>query len=373
MQGCTLSAGFECRVGGNDDERNNPPDPPWVPLSYPALHADAGSILFNPQSSSCIELVASDGGIQRPTGDLTPGTSRCIGTSPDWTYSDRGMRALEPYDLSLTSILGTRRTDVYAAAQDNGAYALLAGDAGWHHFDGGNDGYQIDATSAVRTDQLHSIHVLYDGDGFQHLLGRGFTDDRLALFDPFSNPPGVSPMNRGWPWSGLQSPQQVSELFDGRLIMAVAPSGSGPLAAQTALFTSGDGSHWAQVLPGGNEFLAGRTATDGTVPDLGTSVIATGTVAAPTEFVRSFGDLYRVNGAGFASVGRLLAGSSAGPDDVGAFSVADPQHLLVFSCPPSGCAAGSVQGEQRRRGHLAHPVDGDPPGRERRLRRVLSA
>jgi hypothetical protein len=350
FQRCTLGVAFECTPGASNDENHKPNNLPWTPLGYPdgaagpgGLHADAGRILFRPFLPECIWLVATDGGLQKPSGNQSEGNDACLGTTKDWTYSNIGIRALEPFDTSITSILGsTAATDVYAAAQDVGGYALLAGQTGWLHADPGNDGFTVDATPVVRSTQLKSIHVYYKGDAAQWIAERGLSNLALALFDPFFNPPDPSRPPQTFPFSGLNGQQQMSELSDGRLVLAVAPSGSGPSTAQTALFLSGDGDHWSRL---GGLLLPGRVDPAGNIGEGGSSVLATGSATAPVLFVRSFGQLYRVDGAGLTNVQPLLAGDATHPpDDVGAYAVADPQHLLVYSCPGDGtCASGSVE------------------------------
>ena len=348
FQRCTTGQAFECAPGISHSESSNDPhaDPPWTRLGYRngdlrhQLHADAGNILFSPYLPDCVWLVADDGGIERPAGTPSAYNDTCLGTTNDWEYRNRGISALQPYDLSLTSLLGTSNTDVYAAAQDSGGYARINGDSGWRNVDTGNDGYAVAATYAVFPSQARDIHVYYKGDDFQHAGGRGFSDDGYALFNPFSNPASVSPGGRSWSWAGLEHAQQITELPSGRLVIAVRPAGGlGPITAQTALFESGDGRHWDQLLPGGGEFLAGRVAIDGSVGEGGASVIATGTHTQPVLYVGSFGNLYRVDGDAFSSARQLLAG-----DDVGWFSVADPDHLIAYSCPSTTtCDQGSLK------------------------------
>jgi hypothetical protein len=321
FQQCSLGVDRECAPGRSDVEGPDP-DPPWTALSYPALHADAGHILFQTTYPYCIVLVADDGGLQRP------GSGNCTGTGSDWSYSDRGIEALEPYDLSLTSNTNTgirgepERTDVYVAAQDNGAYALLSHQSGWHQADAGNDGYRIDATTFTSTAHLDSVRVFYgDGVGDQFVFHRGFDSRAFALTDPFSNPPADSG-GRTWGYAGLQSPQQIAMLDDGRMVMvATKPSPPNPLVGRIFV-SSDDAAHWrllrASTL---NEFASGGT---GGGP---LSILATQNRAGPVMYVRSGGHLYEVDGD-VSSVRELLRGN-----DVGPYSVADANHLLAYACP----------------------------------------
>jgi hypothetical protein len=328
-QRCT-GTGFFCTPGVTNRESGCPPgdyvpDPPWIRLDYcdaPALHADAGRILFWPEAPFCIRLIADDGGIQ------VPGPDDCDGTRPGWSYSNAGIQALQPKDVAVTSIVGTTTSDVYAAAQDNGGYALLPGEhGGWRQVDGGNDGLAIGATASLTASTLSSGRVFYNGDGAQHSAHRGFDDFGDATGTPFQSP-----------WSGLINPQQLAQLPDGRLVIAVCPGSADRCTApQAALFTSTGGSSWTR-LDGASLRLNGRTGGEG-----GVSVIATGTAAAPVMFVRALGSLFRVD-RGLSSRTLLPLGT-----DVGAYAAGDESHLLVFSCPsttafrPGGCRFGTVE------------------------------
>jgi hypothetical protein len=326
FQPCLDGTGFQCTPAARHNE--DPTLPPWRVLSYPALHADAGHVLFQPNAPYCIRLIADDGGIQRP------GTGNCDGTSPDWTYADRGIHALQAYDMAITSIGGARPTDdVYVATQDNGGYALLSGATGWAQADGGNDGFAVDATGRATQATLGQIRVFYQGNGVQHIAGRGFSDFRDAPAVPFNAP-----------WTGLMSPQQIATLPGGRLAMVSAPTATAGLAA---LFLSADGTHWTRATGHVASFV-GRLTRDGLGRIVGAEgrilVLAEGTVSAPVLYVQSFSRLYRVTG--ITSTGSTTRASSrpvlAG-DDVGPFAAGDATHLLAYACPlDPGCGSGRL-------------------------------
>jgi len=315
-QRCTVGSGFYCSAGSTIQE--DVPDPPWIRFDYSGnLHADAGNILFSTTFPFCVRMVADDGGIQ------VPGRDNCSGAGPDWSYSNAGIQALQPWDIAVTSIVATTTSDVYAASQDNGGYALLPGEhGGWRQPVTGNDGLAVGATARLTPSTLGTGRVFYNGNGAQYLAHRGFEDVGVATGTPFQPP-----------WSGLFASQQVGQLPDGRLVVAVCPGKplQGCSKPAAALFTSSDGSSWSR-LGTTNLSLKGRSGGEG-----GVSVLAASATGPPVLFVRVLGDLYRVDGKGLTQE-RLLPGT-----DVGPYAAGGGRHLIVFACPSTGgCSAGAV-------------------------------
>jgi len=323
-QRCANSAGFECTPGPRVPQGT--PDPPWTTLGHapapPGLHADSTRVIFQPASPFCIRFVAGDGGIQKPDA------GNCNGTATAWTYTDSGINAAEFYEVAVTSIVGGTgpQTDIYAAAQDNGAFALLSGQ-GWTHYDPGNDGLAIQATPWIAASAVNSVRTFYN-DESQQVGGRGLNG--------FGPAPSGDPLY-SFPCQGLvgatASPQQLDQTDAGTLVMLCATSNPKDNSLGASVLSSPlTGSGWTAV-PGTGVY--GRPGDQS-----GWSLFATTPAKGQTGYViRVGGNLWSVDPP--KAPRQLMFGWDVGPVAVSH----DGSQILTFACPPPApgdCAKGEV-------------------------------
>jgi hypothetical protein len=323
-QRCTADFTFECTPGSTGIQGTNPP---WIELGHsgspPGLHADPTRVIFEPKSPFCIRFVASDAGIQKPD----PGN--CTGTAMAWTFSDVGIDATEAYEIAVTSISGgAEPPDLYAATQDNGAFARLSRH-GWTHGDPGNDGLAIEATPRIAASQLGSARVFYSSGGNSQIGGRDVAHlSRPPVGNAMFSPPcsGVWQVNQ----------HQLDQVGNGRLVMLCVRS-------------SGSASIYSSPLAGSNWTPVAGTSVTGQPSGLrGESLFVTAPTATTTGYVvQDTGNLWTIYPPRHPR--QQLIGWNVGPVAVSH----NGGGLLTFACPPAPatCARGQVRASADGGGH----------------------
>jgi hypothetical protein len=318
-QRCSDSATFECTPGSSGSQAQ--PNPPWTMLGYdlpPGLHADATRMIFQSGSPFCIRFIADDSGIEKPN----PGN--CNGTAKSFSYSDVGINATEFYEIATTSITGLRNptTDLYAAAQDNGAFVRLSA-GGWTQRDPGNDGLAVDATVRVHVTSLRGLRVIrtfYSSDGNPNLGGRDLANLRS---------PSAADLVFKAPCTGMRpnNQHQLDQVGTSALVMlCVLANGSSSIYSGPLV-----GSGWAQ--------LTGTQVTGQPNGLPGESLFVTAPTATTTGYVvQDNGNLWIIHPP--RTPRRQLMSWNVGPVAVSH----DGQQLMTFVCPPSPdtCDHGEV-------------------------------